>query len=345
MPLMPEIATLDDIRRLLAALPGADEAARATARAREPQLTKPPGALGRLEAVAEWLSAWQGRHPPTVEHVRLRVFAANHGIVARGVSAYPADVTAQMVANFEAGGAAVNQLARITGAELRVVALELDRPTADFTAAPAMTEVEFVGAFRAGMNALPAAADGPTDLLCVGEMGIGNTTSAAAVCCALYGGAAELWTGPGTGVAGAALDAKTRVVAEAVALHGPAAADGIEVLRRLGGRELAAMAGAVVAARLGRVPVLLDGFVAGAAAAALEATAAGALDHTLAAHVSAEPGHRALLERLDKVPLLDLGMRLGEASGAALAMSIVRAAAACHAGMATFAEAGVSDKK
>ena len=339
----PEIARLDDIRRLLARLPGADAAARAAARAREPQLTKPPGALGRLEVIAEWLAAWQGRHPPAVDNVRVRVFAANHGVVEKGVSAYPAAVTAQMVANFEAGGAAVNQLAQVAGAELGVVALELDRPTADFTQAPAMSEAEFAKAFAAGAACLPA--DTSTDLLCVGEMGIGNTTSAAAICLGIYGGSAEDWTGPGTGVAGTALDTKVRVVAEAVGFHASeAAGDGLEILRRLGGRELAAMAGAIVAARLSRVPVLLDGFVAGAAAAALEAVTPGALDHCLAAHVSAEPGHRALLTRIGKAPLLDLGMRLGEASGAALAISIVRAAAACHAGMATFAEAGVSDK-
>ena len=336
-----EITSMDDVRACLAGLPDPDAQAREAARAREPQLTKPPGALGRLEEIAEWLAAWQGRHPPTVEAVAVRVFAANHGVVAKGVSAYPADVTAQMVANFEAGGAAVNQLARAMGATLEVVALDLEKPTADFTQTPAMSEAEFAAAFQRGMTSVPAGAD----LLCIGEMGIGNTTSAAAICHALYGGAAHDWTGPGTGVAGAALDAKSRVVADAVALHGGAATgDGLEILRRLGGRELAAMAGAITAARRSRTPVLLDGFVAGAAAAALSASAPGALDHCLAAHLSAEPAHAALLEKLEKRPLLDLGMRLGEASGAALAVGILRAAAACHAGMATFAEAGVSDK-
>jgi len=333
---------LDEIRACLLALPGSDGAAREAARAREPQLTKPPGALGRLEEIAEWLAAWQGRHPPRLETVAVRVFAANHGVVAKGVSAYPAEVTAQMVANFEAGGAAVNQLARAMNAELEVVALDLETPTADFTEAPAMTEAEFTAAFLRGMASV---ADG-ADLLCIGEMGIGNTTAAAALCHALYGGTARDWTGPGTGVSGDALDAKTRVVADAVALHGDAAAgDGLETLRRLGGRELAAMAGAIAAARLGRTPVLLDGFVAGAAAAALAATAPGALDHCLAAHLSAEPAHAALLQRLEKRPLLDLGMRLGEASGATLCIGILRAAVACHTGMATFAEAGVSDKE
>ncbi len=339
MPEYPTLETLADVRHLLAGLPGPDQTAAAAARTREPQLTKPPGALGRLEEISEWLAAWQGRHPPGLERVAVRVFAGNHGVVARGVSAFPAEVTVQMVANFEAGGAAVNQLCRAVDAELVVVALDLERPTADFTQAPAMTEAEFVDAFRRGMAAVPNDAD----LLCVGEMGIGNTTSAAALANALHGGAAADWTGPGTGVAGSALDAKARVVGEAVALHGDAT-DGLDVLRRLGGRELAAMAGAITQARLTQTPVLLDGYVCAAAAAALAAQTPGALDHCLAAHVSAEPGHRRLLAALDKPPLLDLDMRLGEASGAALAVSLVRAAAECHRGMATFADAGVSDK-
>ncbi len=339
MPDLPTFKTLADIRHLLAALPGPDEAAAAAAQAREPLLTKPPGALGRLEEISQWLATWQGRHPPGLEHVAVRVFAGNHGVVGRGVSAFPAEVTIQMVGNFEAGGAAINQLCRSVGAELAVVALDLDRPTADFTEAPAMSEAEFVDAFSRGAAAVP----GDADLLCVGEMGIGNTTSAAALSAALHGGAAEDWTGPGTGVAGAALDAKARIVAEAVSLHRDAD-DGLDTLRRLGGRELAAMAGAIIAARLNRTPVLLDGYVCAAAAAALEAQTPGALDHCLAAHVSAEPGHRRLLADLDKAPLLDLDMRLGEASGAALAVSMVRAAVECHTGMATFAEAGVSDK-
>jgi len=339
MPEFPTFKSLDEIRGLLAALPGADEAAASASRAREPQLTKPPGALGRLEEISQWLAAWQGRHPPSLERVAVRVFAGNHGVARRNVSAFPTDVTAQMVGNFEAGGAAINQLCQTVGAELAVVALDLDRPTADFTEEPAMSEAEFIVAFQRGMEAAPCDAD----LLCVGEMGIGNTTSAAALANALHGGAAVDWTGPGTGVGGVALDAKARVVAEAVNVHRDAD-DGLDILRRLGGRELAAMAGAIVVARFNRTPVLLDGYVSAAAAAALAAQTPGALDHCLSAHVSAEPGHRRLLAALEKVPLLDLGMRLGEASGAALAVSLVRAAAACHSGMATFAEAAVSDK-
>lgn len=333
----PSISSVSEIRALLARLPGEDAAAVAAWSARDPQLTKPPGALGRLEELSRWLAAWQGRHPPRLDTPRARVFAGNHGVAALGVSAFPAEVTVQMVANFERGGAAINQLCKTFGTELAVVALELDRPTADFTKAPAMTEAELAAAFQAGMDSVPD----DTDLLVVGEMGIGNTTPAAAIPCALFGGSAAEWTGKGTGVEGAGLARKTEVVAEGVALH--KGQSPLEILRRLGGRELAAMAGAVLAARLKRVPVLLDGYVCTAAVAPLEAEVKGALDHCVVAHASAEPGHRRLIDALGTKPLLDMGMRLGEASGAALAVGIVRAALNCHTGMATFGEAGVSE--
>lgn len=330
------ISGIAHIRSLLAGMPAADQAASAAWAARDPQLTKPPGALGRLEELSLWLAAWQGRHPPRLDNCRARVFAGNHGVAALGVSAFPPEVTVQMVANFQHGGAAINQLCRAFGTELAVITLDLDRPTADFTKSPAMTEAEFAAAFQAGMNAVPD----DTDLLVVGEMGIGNTTPAAAIACALLGGDAAEWTGKGTGLTGSGLSRKTEVVAAGIARHKGQAP--LEVLRCLGGRELAAMAGAVLAARLKRVPVLLDGYVCTAAAAALDLEVPGALDHCVAAHVSAEPGHRRLLAALGKPPLLDLGMRLGEASGAALAVGLVRAALECHLGMATFAEAGVA---
>jgi nicotinate-nucleotide--dimethylbenzimidazole phosphoribosyltransferase len=331
---------IDEIAALLADAPDGSADAAATARARDATLTKPPGALGWLEAVAEWLAFWQQRNPPRIDHADVVVFAGNHGVAARGVSAFPAEVTAQMVANFEAGGAAVNQLSRVAGASFRIVPLDLANPTEDFSQAPAMSEAAFVDAFAAGWNAV----GDDTDLLAIGEMGIANTTSAAAVCHALFGGRAEDWTGPGTGVTGEALSMKARVVAEAVELHAGAATGPLDILRRLGGRELAAMAGATLAARYRHCPVLIDGYVSGAAVAALAVARPGALDHTLAAHVSAEPGHRRLLQALGMPPLLDLEMRLGEASGAALAINIVRAACACHTGMASFADAGVSGK-
>jgi len=220
------------------------------------------------------------------------------------------------------------------------VALDLDRPTADVTEAPAMSEAELETAMDAGMAAVPDDAD----LLCLGEMGIANTTSAAAVAHALFGGDAADWTGPGTGVEGPVLRHKAEVVAAAAARHADAAGDPLEVLRRLGGCELAAIAGAVISAREKRIPVLLDGYVCTAAAAPLLVARPDALNHCQIAHVSAEPGHRRLVDRLGRVALVDLGMRLGEASGAVLAVPLLAAAAACHAGMATFAEAGVSDR-
>jgi len=333
-------ASIADITRLLAGMPAADEAARAACRARESQLTKPEGALGRLEELNAWLAAWQGRSGPRVEKPLVCVFAANHGVASRGVSAYPAAVTAQMVANFRDGGAAINQLARQIGAELRVFELSLEKPTGDIAAGPAMDEDEFLEAFSVGMKSVTS----DCDILCLGEMGIANTTAAAALCHALFGGAPEDWTGPGTGVAGAALAYKAEVVAQALAANRETARDPLQALRCLGGRELAAIAGAVLAARFRRIPVLLDGYVCTAAAAALFGAAPHALDHCRVAHVSAEPGHRRLVARLGAAPILDLGMRLGEGSGAALAVLVVKAAAACHAGMATFAEAAVSGR-
>lgn len=333
-------ATLAEMRAILASFPGPDREAGAAAASREAQLTKPAGALGRLEEINIWMATWQGKHPPACVHPRTAVFAGNHGVARRGVSAYPAEVTVQMVKNFVDGGAAVNQLCRAVDADLRVYEMALEQPTEDFTVAPAMTEAECATAMAYGMMAVEPG----IDLLAVGEMGIANTTSAAALAVALFGGAASDWVGPGTGIAGAALQHKAAVVEEALALHKKEAKDGFDLLRRLGGRELAAMVGAIMAARMARVPVLLDGYVSCAAAATLFVLDKTALDHCQVAHRSAEPGHRRLLDHLGKAPLLDLGMRLGEASGATLAVAIVKAALACHNGMATFGEAGVSGK-
>lgn len=336
--MLPQLTDLQQFRTLLASAPAADDAARDGAEARNATLTKPAGALGRLEDIAIWYSAWRGNPRPDITAPQVIIFAGNHGVAARGVSAFPADVTAQMVMNFEHGGAAINQLAKSAGASLDVHALDLDRPTADFTKEPAMSDDDLMAALQTGWNAVNA----DTDLLVVGEMGIANTTAAAAICNALFGGAAGDWTGRGTGVDDAGLDLKTQVVADAVALHG-GQGDGVETLRCLGGREIAAMAGAIAAARQMRIPVILDGFIACAAAACLQATDAGALDHTVAGHQSAEGAHAALLAKLDKAPLLSLGLRLGEGSGGALAINIVKSAVACHSGMASFAEAGVSE--
>jgi nicotinate-nucleotide--dimethylbenzimidazole phosphoribosyltransferase len=330
--------SLDEIRALLGALPGPDLDAGAAAAGRQARLTKPAGSLGRLEDLAQWLATWQGRHPPQLERPFAAVFAGNHGVAARGVSAYPAAVTQQMVQNFIAGGAAVNQLCGLADADLRVYELALDTPTRDFTEAPAMDEDDCVRALAYGMMAVEQG----VDVLALGEMGIANTTSAAAICCALYGGSAADWVGRGTGIGDQALARKVDVVDQAVAAQREAMSDSFEVLRCLGGLEIAAIAGAVLAARLARTPVVLDGYTCTAAAAVLHAADPHALDHCLVAHRSAEPGHRRLLEKLGKEPLLDLGMRLGEASGAMLAVLLLKAACACHNGMATFDEAGVS---
>jgi nicotinate-nucleotide--dimethylbenzimidazole phosphoribosyltransferase len=336
----PRAASLAEMHAILADMPGPDRDAAARTAAREGQLTKPGGALGRLEELSAWLAAWQGRHPPRLLRPRVAVFAGNHGVAALGVSAFPADVTAQMVANFRAGGAAINQLCKTVDADLRVYEMALEQPTADFTREAALSDQACAGAIAYGMMAVEPG----LDVLALGEMGIANTTSASALCLALFGGEAVDWTGPGTGVSGDALERKISVVANGVARHAEARGEPLEILRRLGGHELAAIAGAVIAARRARTPVLLDGFACTAAASVLFAIEPALLDHCVVAHCSAEPGHRRLLERIGKKPLVDLGMRLGEASGAALAIGILRAAVACHTGMATFAEAGVSGK-
>ena len=329
--------TTATFRDVLAAAPGADLATIRDAQDRNGQLTKPPGALGRLEDLAIWYAGWRGDAQPQIAAPQVIVFAGNHGVCAQGVSAFPPEVTVQMVANFEQGGAAINQLSKAFGARMDVHPLSLDTPTADFTTAPAMTEDEFVDALQIGWTAV----DVDADLLVTGEMGIGNTTSAAAVAAAVLGGEAGDWTGRGTGVDDAGLVRKTDVVARGLALH--ATSDPLEALRCLGGRELVAMAGAIAAARHHRIPVILDGFICCAAAVSLAMTQDGALDHTVAGHLSAEGAHQRLLDALGKEPLLRLGLRLGEGSGAALAIGVLKGAVACHSGMATFAEAGVSD--
>ncbi|HXW24420.1 MAG TPA: nicotinate-nucleotide--dimethylbenzimidazole phosphoribosyltransferase [Xanthobacteraceae bacterium] len=337
---MTNFASLDDLRAACRDLPAGDAAAATAVAARDAVLTKPAGSLGRLEEVVAWLARWQGRSPPRLDRVEVLVFAGNHGVTAQGVSAYPSAVTAQMVANFAAGGAAINQLARVAGANLRVLPLALERPTADFTLAPAMDEVDFLAAVATGYDAVTP----ETDLVCLGEMGIGNTTAAAALAAALYGGGATRWAGRGTGVDDAGLKRKQAAIDRALARHQACLADPLACAMAFGGRELAAILGATLATRGHRIPLLLDGFVCTAAAAPLARLVSDALAHAMAAHVSAEAGHRTLLQELGLRPLLDLDMRLGEGSGAAVAVLVLRAALACHTGMATFAQAGVAER-
>lgn len=330
----------DDIRALVGMMRGPDEAARAAVSAREAQLTKPAGALGRLEEIAVFIAGWQGRATPVISRPLVAIFAANHGVVKQGVSPFPPEVTRQMMENFTAGGAAINQICALFDIGLKVFDLALDHPTGDITEEAALDEKAASATIAFGMEATA----GGSDLLCLGEMGIGNTTIAAAIYHALYGGKAADWVGRGTGIDDAGLARKIAAVEKAVALHKAHFDDPLEVMRRLGGREIAALVGAILAARLQNVPVILDGYVVTAAAAILHAMDPSALDHCLAGHVSAEGAHAQVLKRLGLKPLLDLGLRLGEGSGAALAVSVVKAAVACHTGMATFAQAQVSKK-
>lgn len=309
--------------------------------AREQTLTKPPGSLGRLEDITRWLGTWQATATPQLDPAYVTIFAGNHGVTAQGVSPYPASVTAQMVANFEHGGAAINQLCRHANAHLSVLPLFDLTPTADFSVAPAMSEERFLSAIATGYHAVPRDAH----IFCPGEMGIGNTSAAAALATALLGHDAHYWTGRGTGLDDAGLAHKATIIARACALHLKQARSPLEIARCLGGHELAAMMGAALAARHHRIPTLLDGFVVTAAVLPLFATNPQLLAHTRLAHCSAEAGHRALAQHMGLTPLLDLGLRLGEGSGSALALPLLRAALTCHHDMATFAEASISNRE
>lgn len=312
-----------------------DQTAADAATARQDTLTKPLGSLGRLESLAVFMAGWQETDRPRIDRAQALVFAGNHGVVAQGITPFPAAVTAAMVANFQAGGAAINQLCRVAGADLGVVALDLDRPTGDFTHGPAMTPDEVRDAMTRGADAV----DRTAQVLLLGEMGIGNSTTSAALAAACFGGRAEDWVGPGTGAQGAMLAAKVRVVTEGLACHSVTGT--LATLAAFGGREQAAICGAVRRARDLRIPVILDGFICTAAAAVLTRDDPDALAHCLIGHESAEPGHRRLIAALGMPPVLSLDMRLGEGSGAAVALMVLRAALECHNGMATFAEAGI----
>ena len=313
-----------------------DESAAAAARDRQDELTKPPGSLGRLEELAIFMAGWQGRERPRIDRAQALVFAGNHGVTAQGVNPFPVEVTAQMVANFENGGAAINQLCRLAGADLQVVALDLDRPTADFTRGMALDVPDLVASIQTGKDAV----DPEADVIILGEMGIGNSTVAAALAAATFGGKAVDWVGPGTGADEEIMANKLRAVDAGLKRH-KGAATAASILGSYGGREQAAICGAVIRARELGIPVILDGFICTAAAGVLMVNDRNALDHCLIGHESAEPGHRRLLAAMGKEPVVTLDMRLGEGSGAAVALLILRAALECHNGMATFGEAGI----
>lgn len=329
-------ASMADLNALLSNLPSGDAAAERKAAERQGQLVKPAGSLGQLERIAIHLARWQGLEKPKLDKVVITIFAGSHGMTKHGVSAFPDEVNAQMFGGFQAGMAAICQLAEAFGAELRTIDCGIGNPTADFTEGPAMTEEGFLTAIGQGVDAI----DGDEDLVIFGEMGIGNTTAAAAVATALFGGDAAGWVGAGTGVDAEGLHRKIKVVEKGIAANA-GDLNGMEALRCLGGREMAAIAGACVEARQHSIPVLLDGFIVTSSVAAL---GEDRLSHCLSGHCSEEPGHRGVLDQLGLDPLLNLGMRLGEGSGAATALGIVKAAVACHNGMATFAEAAVAGK-
>ena len=324
------------VAHLLAQAPGPHTRAAAAVAERARQVLRPAGALARLDELAEWLAAWQGTERPAVRRPAALVFAADHGVAASGVSAYPAEVTAAMVKALREGVATACVLARQVGATLEVVDVGVGVPTGDLTREPALDPARFRACVQAGRDAV-AALD--ADLLVLGEMGIGNTTAAAAVTAILLGRSAEASTGRGTGVDDAGLARKRAAVAAARRRVGTAAP--MEVLRQAGGAELAALAGAALEARLRRLPLVLDGFVVTAAMTPLELLRPGALANAVAGHRSAEPGHRALLERLGLRPLLELDLRLGEASGALAAVPLLRLAAAAVTEVATFADWGL----
>jgi nicotinate-nucleotide--dimethylbenzimidazole phosphoribosyltransferase len=363
---MSEKVSPFDTMTWAATMPAFDEAAAARARAHQEQLTKPPGSLGRLEELAVFYAGVRGAFPVAPPaRARICVFAADHGVTAENVSPYPSSVTAAMVANFASGGAAINVLARAHDIELRVVDVgtapsdlpPVPQPVVQVVLRPvrrggtgnlrreaAMTHAEASAALQLGFTQAQAAADEGVDILGAGEMGIGNTTAAAAVVCALTGKEAELVVGRGTGVDGAALARKMAVVRGALDHHQLDASDTLGVLAAVGGLEIAAMAGLMLGGAARRVPVVVDGFISGAAALVATRLWPGVRDFLCFSHLSAERGHRVVCDALDARPLLDLGMRLGEGTGAALAINLLRAAVRLQSEMATFASANVANR-
>lgn len=331
----------EDFLAALNRLPHASIELKDAALQRQARLTKPAGSLGRLEEVSVWMQSWQSGANIRLDQIEGLLFAGTHGVVEEGVSAYPAEVTAQMVANFQAGGAAINAISRAYGHSLKVIPIALEKPTGNFTRVAAMSEAETLEAINIGAEAVEAS---EAELIYFGEMGIGNTTVASALSALVLGGDGEDWAGPGTGLEAEGIARKAVVVDQALSLHKSSVQTAFDAMRCLGGRELAAIMGGVVAARLARLPVILDGFVVCAAVCPLVLHGLDTLEHCLVGHCSLEPGHQRLLDALWLDPLLNLGMRLGEGTGAALAAELVRAAVATYNDMATFEDAQVATK-
>ena len=346
------------LAQTIAAIQDLDEIARQAARERQSQLTKPPGSLGRLERLSIQIAGIQGKARPDVSRKALFVMAGDHGVVAEGVTAFPQDVTWQMVANFAAGGAAINVLGRQVGAKVVVVDVgvvgdapasaavivkKVGRGTKNMAVGPAMSREEAVRAVEVGIEVLAAEMDPPLDLVGVGDMGIGNTTPSAAIISAFTGRSPAEVTGRGTGIDDARHAHKIGVIARALAVNQPDAAEALDVLAKVGGFEIGAIAGVMLAAAARRVPVVVDGVISSAGALVAAGLAPKVKDYLIAGHRSVEPGHRAALEHLGLEPLLDLEMRLGEGTGGAIAMHVVEAAVRTLNEMATFAEAGVAE--
>ena len=329
-----------DFSQLLEAMPAGSTEAEAAVKNRELTLTKPAGSMGKMEELVEFLARWQEKSEPTLNNPMVAIFAGNHGVTAQNISAFPASVTAQMVANFTNGGAAISQISKLHELNLRVFELAIDLPTGDITCEAAMDERTTAATIAYGMEAIA----GEPDLLCIGEMGIGNTTVAAAIYAALFGGTGADWVGAGTGMDAKGIAHKAKIVDAALSFHKGNLDHPYKILARLGGREFAAMLGAIIAARHHKIPVIIDGFVASAAAAIAYALNPASLDHCLFAHVSAEQAHINALKKMNQDGLLNLGLRLGEGRGAALAAVLVKTALYMHQNMATFEEAAVHGK-
>jgi nicotinate-nucleotide--dimethylbenzimidazole phosphoribosyltransferase len=347
---------LSDTIRMIKPL---DERAMAKARLRQDQLTKPRGSLGRLEELSIKLAGITGKETPRIEHKAIVTMAGDHGVIAEGVSAYPQEVTGQMVCNFLRGGAAINVLARYVGARVVIadmgVAVNLEpHPllvskkiafgTRNMAREAAMSVEQARRAIEAGIEVINEEAAKGLDIVGVGDMGIGNTTSSSAICAVVTGEPVSEVTGKGTGIGDGQLAAKVKIIETALALNKPDAEDAIDILSKVGGFEIGGMAGVILGAAAQRLPVVIDGFIAGAAALIAAKLCPEVKDYLIAAHVSVETGHKAMLNYLGLKPVLDLGMRLGEGTGAALAIFIIEAAAKVLAEMATFADAGVSEK-
>ncbi len=332
---MEKFTSLQMVNEFISIMPEKNSVVEAAARAHQNTLTKPPGSLGKLEDLAVFLASWQSNERPVVDLAQAIIFAGNHGVCEQGVNPFPQEVTRRMVSNFETGGAAMNQLCSLSGAELIVKPILLETPTQDFTQTDAMSLEELLEAMSLGAQSINRNAD----VILLGEMGIGNSTISSALAASIFGGSIADWVGAGTGSDQKGIAHKISVIEAGVAKHGNRT--DLSALLAFGGREQAAICGAILAARSASIPVILDGFICTAAAAPLFAMSSSLLDHCIVGHKSAESGHEKLLQAMNKKPILDLDMRLGEGTGAALALCVIKGAVACHNQMATFETAGI----